>query len=167
MQRSCRRRRRSTRWSTTNSTPRSPNSPASKRRRRVVVQVRPAAPSAIVVHSAALLYKLLRCSSSLQLPTTFVESSLLSIHKQNYAVGAFTAAFCLLLYFTENNFYALFYYYSMESEKKRRLSYTVWKLFIFTCSSTYVRISLSVSFLRPAVLLNGRVNPQVYVINER
>lgn len=76
MQRSCRKRRRSARWSTTNWTPRLPSSPASERVIVIdVIDVSQAASSDIVVHSAAVSCStapsLSRCH---RLPWNFVES---------------------------------------------------------------------------------------------
>ena len=83
VQRSCRRRRRNARWSTTSWTPHSPNSPASKR--QCYCTVTPPSSSILL-----LSLQLRRCCCLHQLPTTFVESLLslsLTPHTTETTIG--------------------------------------------------------------------------------
>ena len=148
VQRSCRRRRRSTRWSTTSSTPRSPNSLASRRCRRRCQS------GSAVVGSARLLYStapsLLLLSPAADEFRRITSRTTRFTTNENYC-GAFTTpreSSCLRLYFAQENFFTL-YFIIILWELKSDVCRSILKLYL-TSSRASVRILWSALTLRPA-----------------
>jgi len=151
VQRSCRRRKRSAKWSTTSWMPRSPNSPASRRRHHVVGRSEEA-DCALGPASSPL-----RCLLSLRYSAASavtgecrrrpISLSFSHFFSDTLRPSTPPAASRLRLYFSEKNFYVLFLIitiYFVDTGEKCHPSSCV--EVALNCSRTFVRVTASTVF---------------------
>ena len=148
VQRSCRRRKKSTRWSTTNSTLRSPNSLDSKR--YCVVEISLDAPSSILLLFSTAPSPLLLSP----VPTIHISLYTRFTYNENYC-GAFTirTASCLRIYFTQQSCFCMLYFVIILIEKDHLLFY--FEVISHFQQSVRPYFVVVIALLRPAVLLYG------------